>query len=107
LRFDDVHTLINALAFYSIIAWRILYLTYLARNDPQASAQTCFDETELKILTHYAQTEVKTIEQAMKALGKLVGFQPSKNYPLPGAKKLGQAIARLNAMVEGFKMAIN
>lgn len=107
LRFGDVHTLINALAFYAIIAWRVLHLTYLARHAPQTTAGECFDETEIRILSHYARTQVKTITQAMKGLGTLVGFQPSKNYPLPGAKKLGQALNRLNAMVIGFKLAEN
>jgi dsDNA-binding SOS-regulon protein len=105
LRFDDVHTLINALAFYSVLAWRILHLTYLVRNEPQASAETCFNETEISVLSSYSRTKVQTVEQAIKVLGKLVGFQPSKKYPLPGAKKLGQAIERLNAMVEGYKLA--
>lgn len=107
LRFDDVHTLINALAFYSVLAWRILHLTYLVRNEPQASARTCFNDTEIKVLSRYSRTQVQTVEQAIKALGKLVGFQGSKKYPFPGAKKLGQALERLNAMVEGFNLARN
>lgn len=107
LLFDDVHTLINALAFYSITAWRLVYITYLVRHDPQADAATCFDSTEQKLLSYYAGSPVTTITQAVKALGKLVGFQPSKKFPFPGVKKLGQALTRLHDMVQGFKLLEN
>lgn len=50
LQFDDVHTLVNALSFYSVVAWRLLGLTYALRQDPEQPAQAMFDAHELMLL---------------------------------------------------------
>jgi hypothetical protein len=102
LQFDDVHTLFNALAFYSIIAWRLLYLTYLVRQQPELPASACFQEPEIKLLQAKAKEPVLHLEQAIKALGKLVNFQPTKKHPLPGVKLLAQALLKLNHMLEAI-----
>jgi len=60
LQFDDVHTLFNALAFYSIVAWRLLYLTYLVRQQPQLPACECFQQPEIKLLQAKAKEPVLT-----------------------------------------------
>jgi hypothetical protein len=104
LLFDDVHTLMNAIAFYSIIAWRILYILYLAREENEIAASQCFEKDEITILEHVANEKIDTLKQAVKALGKIVGHQPSKKFPMPGAKKLGEALIRLNSMVAGLKI---
>ncbi|MCY2963359.1 MAG: IS4 family transposase, partial [Planctomycetota bacterium] len=38
----------NCLAFYHIIAWRVLYLTYLNRTSPKLPCTTVFTESEWK-----------------------------------------------------------
>ncbi|MFO1040229.1 MAG: IS4 family transposase [Planctomycetaceae bacterium] len=40
--------LLNCLAFYNIIAWRILYLTYLNRTAPEISCKVIFADHEWK-----------------------------------------------------------
>ncbi|PRX97425.1 DDE family transposase [Pontibacter ummariensis] len=104
LQFDDVHTFFNALSFYSIVAWRVLYLTYLVREKPQAPAEEYFEPVEVNLLQASAQKPVKTLEEAVMALGKLAGFQKTKKQPLPGAKLLGEALVKLQNMVEGWRL---
>ncbi len=48
IQLETLHRLKNCLAFYKIIAWRILYLTYLNRTTPELPCTAVFDETEWK-----------------------------------------------------------
>jgi hypothetical protein len=104
LQFDDVHTLFNALAFYSIVAWRVLYLTYLVRQQPDLPAKAYFQQQEINLLQAKAKQPIETIAQAVITLGKLVNFQPTKRNPLPGVKLLAQALLKLNHMLEAIKL---
>ena len=104
LQFDHVHTLLNALAFYSIVAWRILYLTYLVRQHPELPPEHCFEQQEIKLLEAKAKRPLQNLQQAMIVLGKLVNFQPTKKQPLPGVKILAQALLKLNHMVEAINL---
>ena len=101
LQFDDVHTLVNALSFYSVVAWRLLELTYALRQDPEQSAQRMFETDELKVLHQLWGKPVDSLRQATLALTKLVGFAPSKKQPLPGVKVLATAIERFFFVKQG------
>ena len=50
LQFEEVHTLKNALARYALGAWRLLWLTYTAREQPQAPATEVLPPLELQVL---------------------------------------------------------
>lgn len=104
LQFDEVATLFNAFAFYSIIAWRLLYLTYQVRQQGQAPVEHYFDPPEVKILSAKAGLRVKTLAQAVQALGRLVNFQATIKQPLPGSKILAQAIIKLYHMKEAMDL---
>lgn len=104
LQFDDIHTLFNGLAFYSIIAWRVLYLNYLVRKQPQAPAEQYFEVMEVKLLQAKVKQPVLTLQQAMLALGKLLNFQPTKKQPLPGVKLMAEALVKLHHMIEALQL---
>lgn len=104
LQFDDVHTLFNGLAFYSIIAWRVLYLNYLVRKQPQAPAKDYFEPLEIKLLQAKAEKPVATLQEAIRSLGFLVNFQSTKKQPLPGVKVMGEALIKLQHMVEAIQL---
>ncbi|NEO74570.1 IS4 family transposase, partial [Moorena sp. SIO3H5] len=94
LQFDDVHTLVNALSFYSVVAWHLLGLTYALRQNPEQPAQNMFEADELQLLHQLSGQPVDSLRQATLALAKLVGFAPSKTQPLPGVKVLAAALER-------------
>jgi hypothetical protein len=50
LQFAEAHTLPTALALYSIVAWRLLWLTYTARQQPQAPATDLLPPLDLRVL---------------------------------------------------------
>lgn len=96
LQFDDVHTLTNGLAFYSVVAWQLLALTYGLRHNPDRPAEAIFDETEVTLLKHLARKPIRSLRDAVLAMTKLIGFAPSKKQPLPGIKVLATAIERFS-----------
>src|SRR5262245_47201564 len=49
LQFEEAHTLKNALALYSIVAWRLLWLTYTARTQPQDTATELVSPLVLRV----------------------------------------------------------
>lgn len=101
LQFDDVHTLVNALTFYSVVAWQLLGLTYALRRDPEQPAEALFEASELTLLHQISGKPVVSLRQATLALTKLVGFAPSQKQPLPGVKVLATAIERFFFVKKG------
>ncbi len=100
-QFDDIHTLVNALTFYSVVAWQLLGLTYALRHDPEQPAETIFELDELTVLHHLSGKPVDSLRQATLALAQLVGFAPSKKQPWPGVKVLATAIERFFFVKQG------
>lgn len=94
LQFDDVHTLTNALAFYSIVAWQLLALTYALRDDPAQLAEVLFEPFEVKLLQQLLGKSIRSLKEAALALAKLIGFAPSKQPQPPGGKVLATAVER-------------
>ena len=94
LQFDDIHTLVNALSFYSVVAWQLLNLTYTLRENPELSANQVFTPDELTLLQALVKTTISTVGEGVLALGKIVGFAPSRKQPFPGIKVLAQALDR-------------
>ncbi len=48
IQLETTDRLKRCLAFYKIIAWRVLYLTYLNRTCPKLPCTAVFDESEWK-----------------------------------------------------------
>jgi hypothetical protein len=105
LQFAEAHTLQNALALYSIVAWRLLWLTYTARQQPQAPATAVLPPLELQVLEQATQTPVTTAQAAIRALAQLGGFPTNPSAQEPGVKVLWRGLRRLEAMVEGWLLA--
>lgn len=50
LQLEDVERLHRALAVYAVVAWRLLYLTYTARQDPEQPCTAAFSTSEWQVL---------------------------------------------------------
>ena len=102
LQFDDLTTTLNALAFYSVVAWQMLAIVYLTRQAQDEAATQCFTAQEITILAAISKKPLITVKEATLALAKLVGFAPSKRQPLPGIKMLAMALERFHYLKLGF-----
>ena len=106
LQFDTAEKLAHAIALLSIVAWRVLWVTYYARLNPDAPAQHMLGATPLKVLSKASGQSIITATQASRAIAKLGGYVgPSGKYKEPGVKSIWRGIQRLQAMTEGWCLA--
>lgn len=93
----------NCLAIDMVVAWRIMHLTMLGRETPDAPCTIFFEEHEWKAL--YAFTggglwaipkTTPTIREAMRTVATLGGFLGRKSDGEPGVKTLWLGIQRLD-----------
>jgi hypothetical protein len=106
LQFDDAATLMNALAFYSVLACRVMNLTYYGRLHPESDPGYIIDEIEKEILEAQTGKKIETAREAIMEIGRLGGFLGgSKRYPYPGIKTLWAGLVTLEAMKRGWLLA--
>lgn len=104
LQHESAEDLQKTLALYYVVAWRLLWLTYTARAQPEAPAETVLDATELAVLRQAHRKPVTTAQQAVRAIARLAGWQGYRSAPDPGVKMLWLGLRRLTDMVLGWKL---
>jgi len=89
-----------ALAFYMIIAWRVLYLTMLGRDCPQMPCDAVFADEEWKAV--YLVTQRKpppeqppSLDMMVRMVATLGGFLNRKSDGFPGPKTLWIGLQRV------------
>jgi len=105
LQLDQFATLQKALSLYSIVAWRLLHLTYLAREVPDAPVEEAISPTEREVLERATGRAIRTVAEAVVAVARIAGFCPVPSAPTPGVKSLWLGFRKLNDMVAGFQLA--
>ena len=106
LQIDDAVSLAHALAVYYVVAWRLLHLTYLAREQPEAPASASFEAEELTVLAAATKRDVGTVWEAVLAVAELGGWQRYRTAPPPGVKSLWVGWITLRGMVQGYRLAL-
>jgi hypothetical protein len=100
---ESKHALLNALALFAPIAWRLLTLRQLARDMPDAPASCVLNRRQLTILRArdkvYLSTH-PTVREAMLAVAAEGGH--IKNNGDPGWQVLGRGYEKLLHMEAGF-----
>jgi Transposase DNA-binding/Transposase Tn5 dimerisation domain len=93
--------LMPMIALFSIIAWRLFWLTFLARTDPEAPASTILAPHELEALYTFLHKHPMpaflrpTVQQATRWLAQLGGFLARKNDGSPGVTVIWRGWQRL------------
>jgi hypothetical protein len=105
LQIDDDASLKNALAGYYVVAWRLLYLTYRARLEPDLAASTCLSASELAVLAAKYGQAPRTLQEAIALVARLGGIRKSRRSAEPGVKALWEGIRDLERLVEGWELA--
>lgn len=79
LQLETSERLLKALATYSIVAWRLMWLVYQARLSPDESCETVLQPTEWKLLRRKFEPKNRsqkppTIRQTVRWIAQLGGF---------------------------------
>ena len=90
----------NCLAFYNIIAWRVLYLTYMNRTSPTLPCTAVFDDAEWKSVWRVVKKQSlpstpPTLSEFMKLLTQLGGYNNRAQEPAPGPQTIWIGMRRM------------
>lgn len=100
----------NALIFYMIVAWRILYTTMLNRENPNVSCEIAFDEAEWKALWCYTNKTSKlpkeppTLKEMTIMVAQLGGYKHWQPDSVPGVSTMWKGFVILNAITSMWKI---
>jgi hypothetical protein len=109
---ESVDHLQRCLALFSVVAWRILYATMLARSLPDLPATALLEASEWQALycrIHHTTTlppQVPTLAEVVRWIATLGGHLGRKSDGPPGVTVLWrgfQALAQLTAMYHVFR----
>lgn len=98
---ETADRLIRCLTLYSVIAWRILYATMLARAAPELPCTVVLDDDEWQGLycrihrVAIAPEKPPTLRQAVRWIAQLGGFQGRKGDGEPGVTVLWKGFQKL------------
>jgi len=98
------------LAVFNLVAWRLLWLTYQARQTPDESCLVALTEEEARVLyAHYHQTTrlpdtLPTLHEATRWIAQLGGFLGRKGDGEPGVKVLWQGWMRLQDKIDTWRL---
>jgi transposase-like protein/transposase Tn5 family protein len=111
LQLRTTERLERALALYAIVAWRLLWLTYLARAEPEQPCSVALATAEWQVLyrTRYPTADLPTrpppLGQAVRWIARLGGFQDRHGDGDPGVKVLWRGLRRLEDLTVGWQLA--
>jgi len=92
-----------------VIAWRIMLMTRLSREQPTLPADILFSEEELKVLYVIAAkrkfAKPKTVQKAVHIVSRLGGYLARKSDPPPGDEVIWKGFEKLHYMLIGFRLA--
>jgi hypothetical protein len=100
LQLEKRERLEPALAFYMIIAWRVLFLTMLGRECPEMPCDRVFADEEWKAVYLVTQrtsppSEPPSLDTMVRMVASLGGFLNRKSDGFPGPKTLWIGLQRI------------
>lgn len=100
---ESIHALLNALAIFLPIAWRLLRLRTLSRQQPAIAASEVLSPTQIAVLTSQKRLKLPsnpTVPEALNAVAALGGHL--KNNGAPGWQVIGRGFEKLLLMEAGW-----
>ena len=101
---ESAESLLNALAIFAPVAWRLLLLRHLARSDQRAPASATLTPTQLEVLRAIAKRPLParpSARDAMRAVATLGGHITSNGDP--GWLVLGRGMHDLLLLELGWR----
>lgn len=109
-RLDSVTAVCRLLALANLVAWRLLWLTYLARLDPQAPCSLALDPHEWQPLallakgTPWLASQPPSLHLAVDWLARLGGYLARKDDGPPGVQALWRGWVTLMPAVRLYSL---
>jgi hypothetical protein len=100
-----------ALSLYLLISVRLLQMRNLSRSDPELPATAVFTQDEAAVLEARRQARGRdgqrplSLSQAVLAVAVLGGCLSGRRSPNPGFLSLWRGYEKLDAIVEGYRLA--
>ena len=94
LQLETSDRLKNAISLYSVLAWKLTWITYQSRETPDAPCSLILEEHEWKVLcclvnkTSRPPKKPPTLQEAVVLIARLGGFLARKSDGNPGIKTL-------------------
>ena len=110
LQLETAERIQKALATYALVAWRLLWLTSQARQNPELPCDTILETHEWQSLyCHFhgfppPVSEPPSIKQAMNWIAQLGGFLARRHDGLPGVKTIWRGGQRLHDIASTWKL---
>lgn len=112
-RLSDAERLFRYLAVMSIVAWRIFWITLVARVAPEVSCYLFLSDLEWKILftkfkknNEYPKNPPTTM-QCVRWIAQLGGFLARKGDGDPGITHIWRGLKKFEDILEGVKIGMN
>lgn len=111
LQLETAERLQRALATYAIVAWRLLWLTYQARQQPEQSCGEVLSQSEWQALTATMQPgqplpdQPPSLSQAVRWIAQLGGFLARRGDGEPGAQTIWKGLRRLHDIAATWQLS--
>jgi hypothetical protein len=110
-RLRTADRLVNLISVFSILSWRLFWMTMLNRSDSGMSAGHVFSKTECQLLDHLVpdrpadRTLKRSLSFYITKLARLGGYLARADDPPPGNKVMWRGLSRLTDIELGFNAA--
>ena len=97
-RFETIDRVLNCLMFFSIIAWRVMYICHLGRACPELDCEVLFEPSEWKSVYAVLGLEIPqkrspSLNEVVRAIARLGGFM-NRPKDQPGTQTLWIGLQR-------------
>jgi hypothetical protein len=107
---ESLENICRMLATMSIVAWRVMWLVFESRENPDQPCTVILCQAEWQALHAYTHrrrpqplpTRPPTLREAVRMIAKLGGFLGRKNDAEPGLKTVWQGLSRLSDITTGW-----
>jgi hypothetical protein len=103
--------LVNLIAVFCILSWRIFWMTMLNRSTSNAVTSIAFTDTECQLLDHLVpdhakhRSAKKSLSSYIIKVARLGGYLARTSDPPPGNIVMWRGLSRLTDIVLGFEAA--
>lgn len=100
-RLRTAERLVNLIAIFCIVSWRIFWMTMLNRSDPSAHPSLALTKTEMQLLDHLIPDKREppdrdAISRYVVKIARLGGYLARANDPAPGNIVMWRGLSRLS-----------